>query len=102
MSLYDIIRLPELVSQERVKRAEEAIRKREEEVKQTLAGSLSERDKEREIHKHDEAVQHFNALLVDLVSFYWQRVCGEIYRTASRAQLLDGFGDLANFMPELL
>jgi len=52
---------------EREKKAMEAIRKREEEVKGQLAGSLSERDKEREIHKHDEAVQHFNALLVDLI-----------------------------------
>ena len=28
---------------------------------------MRERDKERELHKHDEAVQHFKALLTDLV-----------------------------------
>ena len=44
------------------------MRKREEEVKQSLSSSLRERDKEREQHKKDEAVQLFNALLADLVS----------------------------------
>ena len=44
------------------------MRKREEEVKQSLSTSLRERDKEREQHKKDEAIQLFNALLADLVS----------------------------------
>lgn len=73
----------------REKRAEEAIRKREEEVKQTLAGSLSERDKEREIHKHDEAVQHFNALLVDLI-----RTADLSWRDAKRVLRKDHRWDL--------
>ena len=47
---------------------QESMRKREEEVKQSLSSSLRERDKEREQHKKDEAVQLFNALLADLVS----------------------------------
>ena len=32
-----------------------------------MSSSLRERDKEREQHKRDEAVQHFKALLADLV-----------------------------------
>lgn len=31
---------------------------------------LKHRENEREQHKHDEAVVHFNALLADLVSHY--------------------------------
>lgn len=49
-------------------RIEASIKKREEEVQRTLSTSLRERDKEREQHKKDEAIQHFNALLADLVS----------------------------------
>ncbi|GFO13671.1 transcription elongation regulator 1, partial [Plakobranchus ocellatus] len=52
---------------EKQERIEASIKKREEEVKQSLSSSLRERDKEREQHKKDEAVQHFNALLADLV-----------------------------------
>ncbi|BFY97387.1 hypothetical protein BsWGS_00433 [Bradybaena similaris] len=52
---------------ERQERIEASIKKREEEVKQSLSSSLRERDKEREQHKKDEAIQHFNALLADLV-----------------------------------
>lgn len=37
-------------------------------MERSLSSSLRERDKEREQHKKDEAVQLFNALLVDLVS----------------------------------
>jgi hypothetical protein len=47
---------------------EASMREREKEVQRTLATHLRDRDKEREQHKHDEAVQHFNALLADLVS----------------------------------
>lgn len=43
------------------------MREREKEVQRTLATHMRDRDKEREQHKHDEAVQHFNALLADLV-----------------------------------
>ncbi|KAL3865336.1 hypothetical protein ACJMK2_006934 [Sinanodonta woodiana] len=52
---------------EKQERIEASIRKREEEVKQTLSNSLRERDKEREQHKKDEAIQQFNALLADMV-----------------------------------
>merc|ERR1712176_1279565 len=44
-----------------------SLRKREEEVKANLAGSLRERDKEREQHLHQEAINGFNALLTDLI-----------------------------------
>lgn len=53
---------------EKQERIEASIKKREEEVQRTLSTSLRERDKEREQHKKDEAIQHFNALLADLVS----------------------------------
>ena len=53
---------------ERKRRIEESLRKREAEVQKELAGHLRDRDKERQQHKHDEAVQSFNALLSDLVS----------------------------------
>ena len=54
---------------EKQERIEASIKKREEEVQRTLSTSLRERDKEREQHKKDEAIQHFNALLADLVSW---------------------------------
>jgi hypothetical protein len=53
---------------EKQARMEASLREREKEVQRTLATHLRDRDKEREQHKHDEAVQHFNALLADLVS----------------------------------
>ncbi|CAM1317070.1 TCERG1 (predicted), partial [Pycnogonum litorale] len=52
---------------EKQERIETSIREREKEVQRTLSTHLRERDKEREHHKHGEAVQHFNALLTDLV-----------------------------------
>ncbi|PNF26329.1 hypothetical protein B7P43_G02672 [Cryptotermes secundus] len=52
---------------EKQARMEASLREREKEVQRTLATHLRDRDKEREQHKHDEAVQHFNALLADLV-----------------------------------
>ncbi|KAI5640830.1 FF domain-containing protein [Phthorimaea operculella] len=65
--------------EEREARAQASIKEREREVQRALATSLRDRDKEREYHKRDEAVQereyhkrdeavqHFNALLADLV-----------------------------------
>ena len=53
---------------EKKERIEKSLRNREEEVLKTLSTSLRERDKEREQHKRDEAIQHFKALLADLVS----------------------------------
>jgi len=43
------------------------MKEREKEVKESLESSLRERDKERDQHKKDEAVQTFKALLADLV-----------------------------------
>lgn len=44
-----------------------AIVEREKEVQQQLAGHMRNLHKEREHHKRDEAMRHFNALLADLV-----------------------------------
>ena len=44
---------------ERRERGEAAIREREKAVKEALTSSLRERDKEREVHLHEEAVQNF-------------------------------------------
>ncbi|KAH1027397.1 hypothetical protein HUJ05_000911 [Dendroctonus ponderosae] len=52
---------------ERQAKAEASLKRREEEVQRTLATHMRDREKEREQHKRDEARQHFNALLVDLV-----------------------------------
>lgn len=52
---------------EKQARAEASMREREKEVQRTLATHMRDRDKEREQHKRDEAIQHFNALLSDLV-----------------------------------
>lgn len=46
---------------------EASLREREKEVARELSTHLRERDKEREQHKHAEAVEHFNALLTDLI-----------------------------------
>jgi len=43
------------------------MKEREKEVKESLENSLRERDKERDQHKKDEALQTFKALLADLV-----------------------------------
>lgn len=54
---------------EKQERIEASLRERKEEVQRSLSTSLRERDKEREQHRKDEAIQHFNALLADLVSY---------------------------------
>jgi hypothetical protein len=41
-------------------------------VQRTLATHLRDRDKERQHHRHTEAVQHFNALLADLVKMIFK------------------------------
>lgn len=53
---------------EKKERQEASIREREKEVQRVLGDTLRERDKEREQHKREEAMQQFKALLVDLVS----------------------------------
>ena len=50
------------------------MKEREKEVKESLESSLRERDKERDQHKKDEAVQTFKALLADLVKIAIKRV----------------------------
>ena len=50
------------------------MKEREKEVKESLESSLRERDKERDQHKKDEAVQTFKALLADLVKIAVKRV----------------------------
>ena len=44
------------------------MREREKAVQSSLAASLRDRDREREQHLKDEAVQHFNALMADMVT----------------------------------
>ncbi|XP_074593867.1 transcription elongation regulator 1 [Brevipalpus obovatus] len=60
---------------EKQERIEASLREREKEVARELSSHFRERDKEREQHKHAEAVEHFNALLTDLVrnpDFSWK------------------------------
>lgn len=52
---------------ERKARAEASIKKRTQEVKETLLKTKDEREKERLHHRRDEAVRQFAALLTDLV-----------------------------------
>ena len=67
-------------SEERAKREKEervaaSLRKREAEVAKELSGHLHARDKEREQHRHAEAVSNFQALLTDLIrlpDFTWK------------------------------
>lgn len=63
-----------------------AIVEREKEVQQQLAGHMRNLHKEREHHKRDEAIRHFNALLADLVrnpDLTWKEV-KKILRKDSR------------------
>jgi transcription elongation regulator 1 len=52
---------------EKKERAEVSIREREKEVQKSLASHLRDRDKERDFHRHEEAIQEFQALMTDLV-----------------------------------
>lgn len=52
---------------DRKARAEASIKKRTQEVKETLMKTKDEREKERLHHRRDEAVRQFSALLTDLV-----------------------------------
>jgi transcription elongation regulator 1 len=52
-----------------------SLRKREEEVQKELSGHLHARDKERQQHRHHEAISNFQALLTDLIrhpDFSWK------------------------------
>ncbi|XP_014259176.1 transcription elongation regulator 1-like isoform X1 [Cimex lectularius] len=78
---------------EKQARVEASLREREKEVQRTLAVHLRDRDTEREHHKHDEAVQHFNALLADLV-----RNCELGWREAKRQLRKDHRWELASLV----
>ncbi|XP_044737437.1 transcription elongation regulator 1 [Chrysoperla carnea] len=78
---------------EKQARTEASLREREKEVQRTLATHLRDRDKEREQHKRDEAVQHFNALLADLV-----RNAELTWREAKRQLRKDHRWDLADLL----
>ena len=53
---------------DRQERMVASLREREMVVKQSLSVSLRERDREREQHQKEEAVQHFKALMADMVN----------------------------------
>ncbi|XP_041371055.1 transcription elongation regulator 1-like [Gigantopelta aegis] len=78
-------------TKEKQERVEHSIREREKEVQRSLSNSLRERDKEREQHKKDEAVQHFKALLSDLV-----RNCESSWRDTRKQLRKDHRWDLAD------
>jgi transcription elongation regulator 1 len=61
----EIVERRERDKQERVVAS---LREREMAVKQSLSASLRERDREREQHLKEEAVQHFRALMSDMVN----------------------------------
>ncbi|KRT84883.1 hypothetical protein AMK59_601 [Oryctes borbonicus] len=87
-------RAQELREKERQARAEASMREREKEVQRTLATHMRDRDKEREQHKRDEAIQHFNALLSDLV-----RNADNGWREVKRLLRKDHRWDLADSLP---
>ena len=58
------------VDAERQKRVETSLREREKEVQRTRTEQQKELDRERGQFKKEEAVQHFKALLTDLVGVY--------------------------------
>uniref|UniRef100_A0A1B6G3D6 FF domain-containing protein n=1 Tax=Cuerna arida TaxID=1464854 RepID=A0A1B6G3D6_9HEMI len=78
---------------EKAARVEASLREREKEVQRTLAVHLRDRDNEREQHKHDEAVQHFKALLADLV-----RNSELVWREAKRQLRKDHRWELAELL----
>jgi len=68
-----------------------SLRKREEEVKEQMAGHMRDRDKEREQHLHTEQVNGFDALLADLVrtpDFSWKEA-KKVLKKDSRWESLD-------------
>lgn len=57
---------------EKHERMEASLRKREEEVRAQKVLYEKDREKERGIHLHDKAVQHFKALLADMVCKFFK------------------------------
>lgn len=53
---------------ERQARIEASLREREREVQKARSEQTKEIDREREQHKREEAIQHFKALMSDMVS----------------------------------
>ncbi|XP_037088891.1 transcription elongation regulator 1-like, partial [Pollicipes pollicipes] len=81
----------ETEEREKRERVEASLREREKEVQRTLAEHLRDRDKEREQHKHAEAVQHMLAVLADLVrttDITW-REAKRLLKKDHRWQLMD-------------
>jgi len=60
---------------DRQERMVASLREREMVVKQSLSVSLRERDREREQHQKEEAIQHFKALMADMVNSYIVASC---------------------------
>jgi len=65
-------------SMDKQERMMASMREREKVVQQSLSMSLRERDREREQHLKEEAMQHFSALMADMVTdccltsfFFW-------------------------------
>ena len=58
-------------SMDKQERMMASLREREKVVQQSLSVSLRERDREREQHLKEEAVQHFGALLADMVIHFF-------------------------------
>jgi len=79
------------VKEEKEERMIASLRKREEEVKEQMAGHLRDRDKEREQHQHTEAVNGFSALLTDLIrtSDYSWKEAKKVLKKDSRWDALE-------------
>lgn len=58
---------------ERQARIEASLREREREVQKARSEQTKEIDREREQHKREEAIQHFKALMSDMVR--WLQRC---------------------------
>merc|ERR1712176_72766 len=79
-------------AKEKEERIAASLRKREEEVKASMAGHLRERDKEREQHDHTAAVNGFSALLQDLIrtpDYSWKEA-KKILKKDSRWEIVTG------------
>ena len=75
----DVENSEHIKEREKQERIKASLIEREREVNRELSAHLRERDKEREQHKHSEAVEHFSALLTDLV-----RNCDISWREAKK------------------
>jgi len=69
-------------SMDKQERMMASLREREKAVQQSLSVSLRERDREREQHLKEEAIQHFTALMADMV------ICSALFLLAVHCHLL--------------